>query len=400
MSNLSRCLVSEGMKSEKFKAPLIYITIGIVWIVLSEKVVFLAMSASSSMAAGALNIGGGILFVLGTGAALYILLERERKKIARNEKQYRNLYEGNPYPIWFYDPVTFRFIDVNDAAVDRYGYSREEFLTMSIFDIRPSDDYDKVMTSFLLIGEESHESGTWRHLKKDGTLMYVNISAHKTQFQDRNVIMAVIRDNTEKYIYEQQISRTGEILNKISNPVIISDAKGNISWINPAFTKVTGYTSFEITGMNHINTLFCSQTDPLVVTRLLDAVSRNEAFSADLLNYDKFNREYWVSLNLYPIFDPDGALECYVSVQNDITEHKEKEAVIGVQNEKLKAVSWLNSHQIRKPVASILALTQLMRSSEDETEKEEILKMLHHCAIELDEIILEINAEASGRISA
>lgn len=398
MSNLSRCLVSEGMKSEKFKAPLIYIAIGIVWIVLSEKVVFLAM-ANSRMAAGILNISAGILFVLGTGMTLYFLLERERKKIARNEQQYRNLYEGNPYPIWFYDPMTFRFVDVNDAAVDRYGYSREEFLTMSIFDIRPSEDYDKVMTAFHLIGEESHESGTWRHLKKDGTLMYVNISAHKTLFQERNVIMAVIRDNTEKYIYEQQISRTGEILNKISNPVIISDAEGNISWINPAFTKVTGYTSFEIIGKNHIGTLFCSETEPMVVTRLLDAVSRFEAFSADLLNYDKFNREYWVSLNLYPIFDPDGALECYVSVQNDITEHKEKEAVIGVQNEKLKAVSWLNSHQIRKPVASILALTQLMKSSADEAEKEEILKMLDDCATELDGIILEINAEASGRIS-
>jgi PAS domain S-box-containing protein len=275
------------MKSKKIKAPLVYITIGIVWIVLSEKVV----SANSSRAAGILNLGAGILFVFGTGFALYLLLEREKKKTAHMEKQYLDLCE-------------------------------------------------------------------------------------------------------------QQIGRTGEILNKISNPVIISDAGGTISWINPAFTKVTGYTSFEIIGKNHINTLYCPKTENLVVTRLLDAVSRKEPFSADLLNYDKFNREYWVSLNLYPIFHPDGALECYVSVQNDITEHKEKEAVIGVQTEKLKAVSWLNSHQIRKPVASILALTQLMKSSDNEAEKEEILEMLHLCAIELDGIILEINAEASGRISA
>jgi len=78
-------------------------------------------------------------------------------------------------------------------------------------------------------------------------------------------------------------------------------------------------------------------------------------------------------------------------------QHKEREAVIGLQNEKLKAVSWLNSHEIRKPVASILALSQLMKTSDDDEEKSELLELLHRCAVDLDEIILEINAEASGR---
>jgi signal transduction histidine kinase len=78
-------------------------------------------------------------------------------------------------------------------------------------------------------------------------------------------------------------------------------------------------------------------------------------------------------------------------------QHKEREAVIGLQNEKLKAVSWLNSHEIRKPVASILALAQLMKSSDSEEEKSELLELLHRCAVDLDDIILEINAEASGR---
>jgi signal transduction histidine kinase len=78
--------------------------------------------------------------------------------------------------------------------------------------------------------------------------------------------------------------------------------------------------------------------------------------------------------------------------------HKEREAVFGLQNEKLKAVSWLNSHEIRKPVASILALARLMQTSADEEEKSELLDLLHHCAVDLDDIILEINAEASGKV--
>jgi len=195
-----------------------------------------------------------------------------------------------------------------------------------------------------------------------------------------------------------ELKRTGEILSKINNPVIISNAEGTVIWVNPAFLSVTGYPENEVLGKDHLKMLYNSKTNKLIAKQLLRAVSRKESFSADLVNYDKTNKEYWVNLNIYPIFDAEGKFECYISVQNDITEHKEKEAMIGIQNEKLKAVSWLNSHQIRKPVASILALVQLVKSSDDEEEKSELLELLYRCTMELDDIIMEINAEASGHI--
>jgi PAS domain S-box-containing protein len=194
-----------------------------------------------------------------------------------------------------------------------------------------------------------------------------------------------------------QLKRTGEILNKINNPVIISNADGLVIWVNPAFSVVTGYSAKEVLGEDHLSLLYHGKTNTALTKQLLRAAANKVAFSAELLNYNKAGTEYWVSLNLNPIFDAHGRFECYISVQNDITEHKEKEAMIGIQNEKLKAVSWLNSHQIRKPVASILALTQLMKSSADEDEKTQLLDFLHQCAVELDDIILEINAEASGQ---
>ncbi|SDZ83493.1 PAS domain-containing protein [Pedobacter hartonius] len=195
-----------------------------------------------------------------------------------------------------------------------------------------------------------------------------------------------------------ELKRTGEILSKINNPVIISNAEGIVIWVNPAFSAVTGYLENEVLGEDHLKMLYNSKTNKVIAQQLLRAVSRKESFSADLVNYDKTNKEYWVTLNIYPIFDAQGKFECYISVQNDITEHKEKEAMIGIQSEKLKAVSWLNSHQIRKPVASILALVQLVKSSDDEEEKLELLDLLYRCTVELDDIIMEINAEASGHI--
>lgn len=381
------------MNSGRFKIPLIYATIGILWIAFSDAVIFKLFDGLPEVFR-IFSISKGVFFVCFTAIILYLLLDKQRSKILANEEEYTNIYKGNPNPIWFYNPENFKFVSVNDAAITKYGYSKAEFLAMTIMDIRPESDAQKVVSSYQQMSDQLHQSGVWKHLKKDGTLIYVNISSHKTRFEDKDVVMVMAQDVDQITRSAEQLKRTGEIMNKISNPVIISNEKGLITWINPAFTQVTGFTAEEIIGRNHLSMLHGSKTNKVVVNKLYDAISKNEALNVDLLNHDKFDRDYWVSLNLSPIFDMHGALECYISVQNDITERKEREAVIGIQNEKLKAVSWLNSHQIRKPVASILALTQLMKYSDNEEEKLEILDLLHRCAVELDEIILEINEEA------
>lgn len=386
------------MKSGRFKIPLIYITAGIFWITFSDSLLVYIAAVDYSEAYKYVSICKGIAFVLFTGLLLFFLLNKERNKMKKDQRQYRNLFVGNPNAIWFYDPASFRFIDVNDAAIARYGYTKEEFLSMTIFDIRPHEDTEKVKLSYGRMHDHFHESGTWRHVKKDGSLMYVNISSHKTRFNDQEVVMVMALDKTEKYLSEQQNKRTGEMLSKIDSPVIVADSQGLIVWVNPSFTNTTGYTEAEVLRTSHLDKLYSSNTSKETVQMMFDAVAKRESFTSDLLHQDKSGKEYWASLNLSPLFDSKGELEYYISVQNDITEHKKKETVIGIQNEKLKAVSLLNSHQIRKPVASILALTQLMKSADSEEEKEEILGMLHLCAVELDEIILEINAEATAPI--
>ena len=387
------------MKSGKFKIPVIYMMVAILWLLLSDTAILSLSKIFPGRIVYALNLGKGVVFVSFTGLMLFLMLNNQHKRNLDCEKQYRNIYEGNPNPIWFYRIKDFKFVSVNDAAISKYGYSRTEFLLMTIMDIRPPEDLSEVaLSSRCIMPDQLHEAGIWKHLKKDGSSMFVNISSHKTSFLNEEVVMVMAQDIDLLTRSNEELKRAGEILNKISNPVIISNAKGRIIWVNPAFTAVTGYTEEEALGKSHVHMLYSSRTNDLVVRRLFETISHRAPYSVDLLNLDKFNREYWVSLNLSPIFDAQGKFECYISVHNDITERKEKEAIIGIQNEKLKVVSWLNSHQIRKPVASILALTQLMKMSETEDEKTEILGMLHQCAVELDEIILEINAEATATV--
>ena len=78
--------------------------------------------------------------------------------------------------MWIYDSETLRFLEVNQAAIDLYGWSREEFLKMTIMDIRPLEDVDRVL-AHVSLGGTQHPSGPWRHFHKDGSLHFVRISS-------------------------------------------------------------------------------------------------------------------------------------------------------------------------------------------------------------------------------
>ena len=98
---------------------------------------------------------------------------------------YRLLFESNPQSMWVYDLATLRFLAVNDAAVHHYGYSRAEFLRMTLKDIRPQEDVKLLENYIAAQSDEIYKAGEWRHRKKDGTLINVEITAHKLNFAGR-----------------------------------------------------------------------------------------------------------------------------------------------------------------------------------------------------------------------
>ena len=87
--------------------------------------------------------------------------------------------------MWVYDLATLQFLEVNEAATIVYGYSREEFLSMTIKDIRPSEDLPALLKVANVDNEGYADTGVWRHLKKNGELLYVNISGQVIEFQGR-----------------------------------------------------------------------------------------------------------------------------------------------------------------------------------------------------------------------
>ena len=123
-----------------------------------------------------------------------------------SERKYRLLFDSNPLPMWVFDRETRRFLAVNEAAIAHYGFSREEFLAMTIDDIRPPQELPKVVDALSQPVSGLKRSGIWKHRKKDGTNIDVEITSHPIDFGDRSAQVVLANDVTEKMHAQEQLA--------------------------------------------------------------------------------------------------------------------------------------------------------------------------------------------------
>ncbi|MGB9429889.1 MAG: ATP-binding protein [Gammaproteobacteria bacterium] len=115
--------------------------------------------------------------------------------LRRSEARFRYFFEDNPAPMWVYDPETSRFLEVNRAALRQYGYSRQEFLGMTIFDIRPPEEAERLRTIKPTVASDQYwRAGGWRHRRKDGSFLDVEMQV-SSMAMDRHVVhLALVYD--------------------------------------------------------------------------------------------------------------------------------------------------------------------------------------------------------------
>src|SRR6185436_18323703 len=112
------------------------------------------------------------------------LRRRAQRQLEESESRYRLLFEANPQPMWVFDRASLAFLAVNQAAIARYGYTREEFVGMTLRDIRPPEDVPEFLEHTGASAPTPHTDGPWRHRRKDGTVLFVEITAYPIQFGD------------------------------------------------------------------------------------------------------------------------------------------------------------------------------------------------------------------------
>lgn len=135
-----------------------------------------------------------------------------QNELKASEQNYRTLFNSSPLPMWVTDLETYRFLDVNQTAIDHYGYMREEFLSMTVRDIRPPEDIEYLNNAI----KESRETdgvirfGIFRHLKKCGEIIKVDVSGHRYKFNGRDCLIVTCSDLTEKIEAEEKLKESNE----------------------------------------------------------------------------------------------------------------------------------------------------------------------------------------------
>jgi PAS domain S-box-containing protein len=123
---------------------------------------------------------------------------RAEELLQDSEERHRKLFDNNPHPTWVFDRRTLRFLSVNAAAVRKYGYSSDEFLAMTIKDIRPPEDVPVLVESVGAIRNGHERVGIWRHRRKDGTVIDVEITSYALNFEGRDAEVVVAVDITQR----------------------------------------------------------------------------------------------------------------------------------------------------------------------------------------------------------
>ncbi len=281
-----------------------------------------------------------------TAALLVVaaLLRRadERRRVSEEaaraaEANYRLLFESSPLPMWVVDRETLRYLAVNDAAVQHYGYSREEFLSMHIGHLRPAADFPAVKAAVPKEESGLARLGVWRHLKKDGTLIQVDVATHTLVFEGRSAWLALAYDVTDRLRAEESLRKLSRAVEQSPVSVVITDTNGDIEYVNPKFTEATGYSAAEVRGMNS-RILKSGEQSPEVYRTLWETITAGREWRGEFHNVRKNGELFWELASISPVTDESGRITHFVAVKEDVTQRKFAEEALARREQHFRSL--------------------------------------------------------------
>ncbi len=196
------------------KVVIIYLIFGLLWIIFSDK--FIASISKDSEMLSTLQSLKGFAFIGFTAIILYLLISAYYTKITDSVNQYELIFTSNPNPMWICDVESYKFLSVNQAAIDLYKFTKEEFLNMSLKDIRPVEEIEKMKNHLNNVDKNTTRMGNWIHQKKTGELLIMEIMSFNFYFKEKDCRLIFARDITDKIQAEQKLEQANiELKEKI-----------------------------------------------------------------------------------------------------------------------------------------------------------------------------------------
>jgi PAS domain S-box-containing protein len=240
-----------------------------------------------------------------------------------------NLFNLNPLPSWIYNYQTFQILDVNIAAIEHYGYSKEEFLKLTIKDIRPPHEIERLLNANASIKDQNGNIyfGIFTHLKKDKTPIQVEVNGHKIDFNDRECMLVVCQDITKRIEQEELILQSEQrfkaLVQEGSDMISIIDTNGKYSYTSPTSTAILGITPEEFQG----NTIFdfIHPEDIEKASKYMQRIAKEKKIIVEPFRLKDGNKEWrWIETVLTNMTD-NPAIKGIVANSRDITKQKEEE---------------------------------------------------------------------------
>jgi len=255
--------------------------------------------------------------------------KRFRQYLNKSERQYRELFVINPVPMFIYDMDTYRFLDVNMAAIVTYGYSKKEFLTLTIKDIRPSRDLPKLekILQEQTVSDELSYRGIFTHMTKKGDLIQTEIQSKFTTVNGKKAKLVLANNVTERLRTQEALrlseQRFKSLVQDGSDLITILNENGVYQYVSPTSKNVLGIspeTFLDTSSLHYIH----SEDRGRVIDELADLREKRHIHLSPFRHVDGDDNWRWLESTITYMLD-DPAVRGIVTNSRDITEKMEQE---------------------------------------------------------------------------
>ncbi|MGA2246082.1 MAG: PAS domain S-box protein [Verrucomicrobiota bacterium] len=260
--------------------------------------------------------------------------KRAEAALRESEEKYRGLFEGARDAIITTDPTTGKFVSGNPAALRMFGVENEaEFIAHGPADFSPERQPDgrRSVEATRLDDAKTLANGSrffeWTHRRTSGEEFVADVLLTRLEQGGKVLVMATVRDITARKRADAEMNLQLSALTAAANAIVITDRKGKIKWVNPAFTRLTGYSAAEAIGCSP-RVLKSGEHPPAFYANLWATIVTGNIWQGEIINRRKDGGLYTEDMTITPVREADGQIAHFVAVKQDITGRKLTERLL------------------------------------------------------------------------